>query len=491
MSRSRREFLSDAALAAATLAALGPVRGAAARPAMPLQRSPNERIRAAVIGVNGQGRSHIKSLAALPDCELAVVCDVDPRLQGSVLKYAESLGQKPAFVTDLRRVFDDPRIDVVSIATPNHWHSLAAIWAMQGGKDVYVEKPVSHNVVEGRRLVQIARKLGRIVQSGTQSRSNPGMRQLIEFLHAGKIGPIRTARGLCYKPRASIGPKTETPIPPEVDYNLWCGPAPLKPVTRARFHYDWHWFWDYGNGDLGNQGIHEMDKARWGLNQSTLPTRAWSLGGRIGYTDAGETANTQVCFFDYGPSQLIFEVRGLRTDPLLGAKVGNIWYGPEGYVVSTSYHEGVAFTPAGEVIQKFKGGGDHFANFLKAVRSRRRNDLHADVEEGHISSALCHLGNISLRTGQPVSEGELTKLKRGELIVMDEDRAETLRRLAAHCQANDAALEGLILGAWLDVDSEREIIRGNPTAADLLSRDYRKGFELPPANAEPKAAVTP
>lgn len=491
MSPTRRQFLSDAALAAATLAVLGPsARPACANPLIPQRKAgPNDRIRAAVIGVNGQGRSHIKQFAAQPDCEVAVICDVDRRLEGSVTKLAESVGQKPRFVTDLRRVFDDATIDVVSIATPNHWHTLAAIWAMQSGKDVYVEKPVSHNVLEGRRLVQIARKLGRIVQSGTQSRSNPGMRELIAFLHAGKIGTIRVARGLCYKPRASIGPRTQLAVPPEVDFNLWTGPAPLQPITRARFHYDWHWFWDFGNGDLGNQGIHEMDKARWGLNEKSLATRVVSLGGRVGYQDAGETANTQVCFFDYGSAQLIFEVRGLRTDPLLGAKVGNIWYCSEGYVVSTNYNSGVAFTPAGEVIQKFQGGGDHVANFLKAVRSRRPADLHADVEEGHVSSALCHLGNISYRLGRPLTADEAKQLSQGDLLGTNEDRIETLKRLAQHCEDNGVPLTDLRLGVTLEIDPQEEQIRGQPQAAALLSREYRQGFELPSLStiAGPKA----
>ncbi len=492
MTHSRRQFLSEAALASATLAVLGstPLTTWAARPVA--KTGALDRLRVAVIGLNSRGRDLIKGFGALPDCEIAVLCDVDPKLEGNTRKLVETVQPgTPTFVTDLRRVMDDQSIDLVGIATPNHWHSLAAIWAVQAGKDVYVEKPVSHTVVEGRRLVQLARKHDRIVQVGTQSRSNPGMRQLIEFLQAGKIGEIKTARGLCYKPRASIGPKVEGKVPADLDYDLWCGPAAKLPITRARFHYDWHWTWEYGNGDLGNQGVHEMDKAMWGLGCTTLPTRVLSLGGRLGYVDAGETPNTLVSFFDYGPRQIIFEVRGLRTEPLRGAKVGNIWYGTEGVVVSTSYDSGAAFTLAGEPIQQFRGGASHFANFVKAVRSRQWTDLHADVEVGHLSAALCHLGNISLRTGRAVSEGERDKLQQGELLALDAERTETLSRLVDHCRANDAALDGLFLGAQLDVDPEREVIRDNPAANDLLSREHRKGFELPSVTSAGPVGAAP
>ncbi len=221
---------------------------------------------------------------------------------------------RPTWVKDVRKLLDDKSIHAVSIATPNHWHSLGAIWAVQAGKDVYVEKPVSHNVLEGRRLVQAARKHNRIVQTGTQSRSNPGMRAAMEFIHSGGIGEVSVARGLCYKRRNSIGPKGVYEVPKEVDYDLWSGPAPILPVTRKQFHYDWHWQWAYGNGDLGNQGIHQMDLCRWALNVDKLCDKTFSIGGRFGYEDAGETANTQLVIHDYGNKQLAFEVRGLKTN---------------------------------------------------------------------------------------------------------------------------------------------------------------------------------
>jgi predicted dehydrogenase len=247
-----------------------------------------------------------------------------------------------------------------------------AIWAMQNGKDVYVEKPVSHNVFEGRRCVEAARKYQRICQTGTQCRSMAGTREAMDFLHSGKLGKISLARGLCYKSRGSIGKvKSEQAPPQTVDYDLWCGPAPKKPLMREKLHYDWHWVWDTGNGDLGNQGIHQMDVARWGLGKNELARTVLSLGGRFGYVDDGETANTQLCVYDYGDCKLIFEVRGLSTAKLYGAGVGVLFYGTEGYMVCPTYDSAIARTYDGETIARFKGGDDHYGNFVRAVRSRR------------------------------------------------------------------------------------------------------------------------
>jgi hypothetical protein len=298
----------------------------------------------------------------------------------------------------------------------------------------------------------------------------------MDFLHAGKIGKVTLARALCYKLRGSIGPKTETPVPSGVDYDLWCGPAPVKPITRKSLHYDWHWQWDYGNGDLGNQGVHEMDRARWGLNKNTLPTAVFSIGGRFGYEDAGETANTQLCFFDYGDSQLIFEVRGLPTPKYQGAGVGVIYYGSDGYVVSDSYSHGTAFTKDGQVIREFKSGESHFANFVKAVQSRKFTDLNADIQEGHLSSALCHLGNISYRVGQTQKGGatasDLNLGKEGD---------ETYGRMLEHLKANklDPAELSFHIGRRLKFEPSAERFVGDTEADRMLTRDYRKGFEVP------------
>ncbi|MER3416135.1 MAG: gfo/Idh/MocA family oxidoreductase [Gemmataceae bacterium] len=482
---TRREFLRDGVLLPAAAAVLAdvPVYGTE-RTVAARKVGANDRIHVAVIGFHGQGRAHLSGFARLADCEVTAICDVDSSLADMGMKIVEDAQKKrPKYYQDLRKLLEDKDVDVVTIATPNHWHALAAIWAIQAGKDVYVEKPVSHNVWEGRRIVDFARKYQKIVQTGTQSRSNEGMRELIDYILSGKIGTVYLARGLCYKRRPSIGPRTETPVPPGVDYNLWLGPAPEKPITRRRFHYDWHWFWDYGNGDLGNQGIHEMDKARWGLGQHALCRAVLSIGGRFGYEDAGETANTQVCWYDYGTQQLIFEVRGLPTDHPKDAPaafhvkkqnwVGNIWYGTEGIAVSNSYAVGAVFTPQGELVRKFSGGGNHYQNFIKAVRSRRHTDLNADIEEGHLSSALCHLGNISYRLGkaqdpQAPVEGSTREMQ------------ETVQEMLRHLQDNGARVQGLFrVGPRLTFDPTRERFPNYEEANRLLTRDYRKPFVVP------------
>src|SRR5205823_4392479 len=336
------------------------------------------------------------------------VCDVDGAVVGRVIEAAnKAQGRAPEHVVDIRRLLENKDIHAVSIATPNHWHALAAIWAMQAGKDVYVEKPVSHNISEGRRIVEVCRRTNKICQTGTQIRSGAGNREAIEFIRSGKLGKVRVARGLCYKRRDSIGQcGGPQEVPKSINYDLWCGPAPNNPPrrnskTNGPVHYEWHWIWDYGNGDLGNQGIHQMDVARWGLGKSELCKGVLSIGGRFGYVDDGQTANTQICVFDYGDAELIFEVRGLKTDAYKGATVGNVFHCTDGYLVMPGYESAVAYSPSGEKIQSFKGGGDHFGNFIEAVRNRRPDQLNGQILEGHLSSALCHLGNISYRLGSP------------------------------------------------------------------------------------------
>ena len=295
----------------------------------------------AIVGVGGRGGDHIDEFLDNPDTEIAYIVDADEKIgQQRAEAVGKKQGRAPKFVQDMRVAFDDKSVDIVSTATPNHWHALAAIWAMQAGKDVYVEKPVSHNVSEGRRMVETARKHNRICQAGTQCRSMKGTIDAIEYVKAGKIGEVKLARGLCYKRRGSIGPKGNYQVPPQVDYNLWCGPARMLPLTRQKFHYDWHWQREWGNGDMGNQGPHQMDIARWGLGVDRLADSAIAYGGRLGYEDAGDVANTEVGIFEFGDKTLVFEVRGLKTDPLRGAKVGVIFYGSEGYVVLTSYTGG-------------------------------------------------------------------------------------------------------------------------------------------------------
>lgn len=473
---SRRRFLEDSlTLLAVTTASTAAVPAVAAAPSR-RRVSPNDRIGMAVIGFNGQGMSHIANLLGKPDVDLVALCDVDTAVIDKGVAAVVKAG-KPAPKTyqDIRKLLENKDIDAVSIATPNHWHALASIWAMEAGKDVYVEKPISHEVREGRRIVEVARKLGRICQCGTQSRSQKGMRDAIAYLHAGKLGKIHLARALCYKPRGSIGLCGGPQQPPAtVDYDLWLGPAPMKEVHRKRFHYDWHWFWDYGNGDIGNQGIHEMDKARWGLGMRKFPRSVMSLGGRFGYVDDGETPNTLLSFFDYGDAQLIFEVRGLSTPDLMGAKVGNIWYGSEGVMVAPSYNSAVVYDNDGNKVVEFQGGGDHHANFLKAVRSRKRSDLNADCEEGHLSSALCHLANISYRLGAREPYDKTRKLF-GD----NTEATETYARYEEHLAANHVVPQETEYRVGKSLKIVGEGFGKDQEANALLTRPYRAGFAVP------------
>ncbi|HJT34092.1 MAG TPA: Gfo/Idh/MocA family oxidoreductase [Pirellulales bacterium] len=477
---SRRRFLEDSMLAttAAALAGVPAVlRAEERRPT----KSANDRLSVAVIGVRGQGNGHLGAYSnpkSGHNTEVTYICDADEEIgRKRVEETAKRQGRAPKYVQDLRQVFDDDSVDVVSTATPNHWHALVAIWAMQAGKDVYVEKPVSHNVSEGRRIVETARHHRRICQTGTQCRSMGGTIDAIQYVKDGKIGQVNLARGLCYKPRGSIGPKGTYEAPKSVDYNLWLGPAPMKPPARKQFHYDWHWFWDYGNGDLGNQGIHQMDIARWGLGVDTLSQRVVSYGGRFGYEDAGETANTQTIVHDFGDKTLVFEVRGLNTEPLRGAKVGVIFEGTEGYVVLTSYEGGAAFDLDGKLTTTFHAGGDHFGNFLAAVRSRRYDDLHADIEQGHLSSALCHLGNISYRLGEQTPLAEMVGRLNGYA-----QASEDFQRFADHLKANGVSDTTVgRLGASLQFDPAEEKFVANSAADELLTRDYRAPFIVPAA----------
>jgi predicted dehydrogenase len=470
---SRRDFLQSAAALAAATALNRPAR-AQQTPSGPA----SERLNVAVIGVHGQGRGHVSGYAGRHNCIVTHICDADSAVVGPAMTAAErAQGRQPTYVQDLRRILDDRSIHVVSIATPNHWHALAAIWALQAGKDVYVEKPVSHNISEGRRIVETARRHNRICQTGTQIRSSPGIREAIAFLRQGGLGRVRVARGLCYKRRDSIGQTTgPQPIPQTVDYNLWCGPAPDRPLRRRRLHYDWHWQWDYGNGDLGNQGIHQMDVARWGLGKNELARSAVSIGGRFGYVDDGETANTQICVFDYGDAELIFEVRGLPTPAYRGASVGNVFHCADGYLVCPAYTTAIAYNHNGEVLRRFEGPTDHFANFIAAVRSRRQADLNADILEGHLSSALCHLANISYRLGRVLPFD-----RRASAFGDDREAAETLARTDAHLRENRVALDetSYRVGRRLTVDQRTERFVGDEEANRYLTREYRRGFEVP------------
>lgn len=368
----------------------------------------NDAIRAAVIGLKGRGGDHIGGFLGIPGVEVAALCDVDERVLASRAADVEKrTGKKPATFVDMRKLFEDSSIQAVGIATQNHWHSLAAIWAMQSGKDVYVEKPCSHNVWEGRQLVECARKTGRICQHGTQIRSSTAVREGIKLLREGVIGEVYMAKGLCYKWRASIGRAKEEPVPEGVDYDLWLGPAPVRPYTKNRFHYNWHWHWDYGNGDIGNQGVHQMDVARWGLEVG-LPARVQSMGDHFMFEDDQETPNTQIATFHYPDEKkmLVFEVRHWITngeDVGRNGAVGNIFYGTEGIMIMPSYTSYKVLLGRNQEPGPAKdAGGDHYKNFIDAVRAKDATILNAPIEEGHLSSALCHLANVAYRTERTI-----------------------------------------------------------------------------------------
>ncbi|CAN5542700.1 Gfo/Idh/MocA family oxidoreductase [soil metagenome] len=480
----RREFLRRSAILSAAVTAGSPLVASAAKDEK--KAGANDKLRVAVVGVNGRGMSHVGGFANKAGTEVVTICDCDEAVIGKAMtSITKSQGKAPQYVKDIRKVLDDKNIDIISIATPNHWHALMAVWAMRAGKDVYCEKPATHNLHEGRLMVQAARKYNRICQVGTQSRSNPGMRDSIQYIHDGKIGKVHTAYGTCYKNRPSIGDAGinggEQKPPKTMDYDLWTGPAPLKMPKRngkhGPVHYDWHWIWDYGNGDFGNQGVHEADKARWGL-QVGLPLSVVSVGGRVGYVDDGETPNTQLNMYEYANDQkILFEVRGLKSEAYKGAGVGNIFFGDKGYVVCPSYASGIAYTPDGKKVAEFKGGGDqhHFDNFVKAVRSRKMQDLHCDVEQGHLSAALCHLGNISYRLG-----AETTLDKPVDAFTSSKEAIEAFGRMKKHLEDNKVALDKAVghVGLKLTLDPKAETITGNKTANDMLFREYRKGFDI-------------
>ena len=485
MKRStRREFLEDSILAAAVAAALPATKllGGEKKDQPVAKKNPAERLHVAVVGAGGRGGEHIDQFLRNPNTQITYIVDADTKRGGLA---AESVGKRqgltPKFVPDLRTMLEDKSVDLVTTATPNHWHALCAIWSMQAGKDVYVEKPVSHNVSEGRRMVETARRHNRICQAGTQCRSMQGTIDAIQYVQSGKIGDVKLARGLCYRRRTSIGPKGAYAIPPQVDYSLWCGPARTLPLTRKNFHYDWHWQREWGNGDMGNQGPHQMDIARWGLGMDRLADRIIAFGGRLGYEDAGDVANTEVAIFEFPGKTLTFEVRGLVTDPLRGANVGVIFYGTDGYVVLNDYTGGAAFDPNGNVVKKFQGDGDHFGNFVEAVKARDHRLLRADILEGHLSCAHSHLANVSYYRGKPTSV-EGIKAALGALKTND-DVADCLQRTFDHLAANnvDLAKTPMSLGPMLKIDATRETLIDNPEACALLTREYRAPFVVPKA----------
>ena len=487
--RNRRQFMEESMAVAAAAVAGGSASDLFAAE-QPLGGSPNERLGVAVVGVRGRGGSHIGAFAGRKDTEILYLCDVDREIgMRRVRETAKrQQGREPRFEEDLRKALDDPNVDIVSIATPHHWHALGAIWSMQAGKDVYLEKPVSHNLCEGRRIVEAARKYRRICQAGAQCRSSAAIIEAMEYLRRGELGQVRLARGLCRKRPHPIGPRALYLAPPAVNYDLWLGPAPAAPLTRPQLHYDWRWQWPYGCGELGEEAVHQLDLARWGLGKDRLSSRVISCGGRFGCDDAGETANSQIVIHDFGDAAIVFEVRASKIPPCRGAEMRLIFEAAEGFVVIAGYRKGAAFDPEGNKLREFSGGGGngaHFDNFLKAVRSRRVQDLNADIEEGHLSGALCHLGNISYRLGESVPASEawarLEDFGMADGFGTADLVRESLRRAARRFRTAGPDVQRSLVTAGLELvcDADSETIMASELANQLLDREYRQPFVIP------------
>lgn len=446
--KTRRTFIKTTAVAAGIAAATPAVLTAQSKKKPAVLPNPakgaNDRLRIAVLGVNGRGQNHIAEimdLAAKNNVEIVVLCDPDMNiLQERAKTFEQKYGRKIAIEQDFRRVYEDKTIDAVTLATPNHWHALQAIWACQAGKDVYVEKPATHNIYEGKKLIEAAYKYNRIVQHGVQLRSSEAIREAVQHLQDGLIGRVYMSRGLVYRWRPDIGNKGISQVPKGLDYDLWCGPAPMRPFTKNLVHYNWHWHWNYGNGDVGNQGIHETDLCMWGLGLTSLPERVTSMGGKFLWDDCKEVPEIQTSIYHYPKQKKIiqFEVRNWCTNLEDGAGVGNIFYGDKGYMVIKGYdtyetylgekrEKGPSKTTKGELSL-------HFQNWFDAIRARDMSIQHGPVQSGQLSSSLAHMGNIAYRLGRQLE---------------------------------------------FDPVAERFIGEGETEANSMLSRDYRAPYLLP------------
>lgn len=411
--KSRRDFIK-AASKGVLFAAVAPtaLHSAVEMPTVIPQKAfgANERIRIAVLGLNSRGQNHVDELMALAtksNVEIVMFCDPDMEvLQRRANEFKTKHGKTVLIEQDFRKAYDDKTIDAVTIASPNHWHALQAIWACQAGKDVYVEKPATHNLFEGRKMIEAAYKYNRIVQHGVQLRSSIAIREAVKHLQDGLIGNVYMARGLVFRQRADIGNKGISQTPSTLNYDLWCGPAPMRPFSKNYVHYNWHWHWDYGNGDVGNQGVHETDLCMWGLGVDKLPERITSMGGKFLWDDCKEVPEVLTSIYHYPKEKKIiqFEVRHWHTNLEGGAGVGNIFYGDKGYMVIKGYgtyetflgknnEKGPSRSEKGEL-------GLHFENWIEAIRARDMSIQNGPVQSGHLASGLAHLGNISYRLGR-------------------------------------------------------------------------------------------
>lgn len=476
---SRRAFLKKSAVFTAAMAAIPHARVLGA----------NDDLRVAMVGFHGKGMQHIGCFKKLSGVRVVALCDVDSSVIAQAMKkYFSAPGEPaPKTYTDVRKLLEDKDIDAVCVATPNHWHAPIAVWACQAGKDVYVEKPCSHTFWEGQQIIAAAKKYNRVVQIGMQSRSDPGLQAAFKFIQDGKLGPIEYVRGVYYNLREPIGKVSGPQKPPaEVDYNLWLGPAPDAPLMRKNLHYDWHWQWPYGNGELGNNGVHLLDLASWVLGIHEFPSRVMSLGGRFLWDDDSDTPNTQVVFYDYKPFPVMCELRNLprfkgdkTSDNLSGQRVGiqvkckggsYIGYNTGGWVYDND----------GKKMQQFPGdgGGAHHQNFVDAIRARKPELVAAPPTAGHLAAGLCHLGNISHRLGKKANGAEIGKAIEGIASL-----SESVGRFHEHllCNAVDVTQTPRILGPWLDFDKAAGHFTGSLAAEAnaMLTYSYRAGFEIP------------
>ncbi|HUR57523.1 MAG TPA: Gfo/Idh/MocA family oxidoreductase [Opitutaceae bacterium] len=476
---SRRTFLKTTA-AAAVGATLAPRNWAQVPGA-------NGDLRIGLVGVGAQGRAHVKGYMEGKGVRIVALCDVDSANLERSVKTLRDAGQSVDTFVDLRKMLERSDIDAISIATPNHQHSLQSIWGFQAGKHVYVEKPLCHNIWEGRQLVAASQKHNLIGQHGTGSRSSRAIAEAVAWVRAGNLGKITAVRGLCYKRRESIG-KTTGPqeVPKTVNYDLWLGPAPMTPLRRKNLHYDFHWQWATGNGDLGNQGCHQMDIARWFLGDPGVAPETMTVGGRFGYEDDGETPNTLVLVHNYKPAPLIFEVRGLPAksgaeamDAYEGAAVGVVVH-CEGGIVAMGRGGPKAFDRAGKEVKQFTAGAgqrdSHYQNFVDVVRSGKRSELRCPVSEGFVSAVLSHTGNISYRVGKMVPAGQVKEQLRGDAAL-----AEAYGRMVEHLAANGVSLDQKkpVVGVPLRFDGKTERFIGNDAANAFLTREYRSPFVVP------------
>ncbi len=480
---TRRTFIRNSGAALAGAGVLSTVR----RSAWAQVPGANDRIRVAIVGVRKKGIEHIKYFRELPGVQVAALCDCDTQFLDLEVKNLKNLNVTVETYVDFRRLLENRSIDVVILSVPDHLHALMTVWDCQAGKHLYVEKTTSYSIWEGQKMVEAARKYDRVVGVGSQERSDTGLLAFAEHLKTGQLGKVRHARAISYGLRESIGKVNgPQPIPATCDYNLFQGPAPLTPLMRQNLHYDWHWCWSTGTGEIGNLGGHVLDDCRWIIGLKDLPRRVISLGGRFGYDDDGETPNTQIAFYDFEDVPVIYEVRGLPAkkganweDNYRGVRFGLIIQCEHGYFAG-GRGGGWTYDNNNKRLNQFPGdgGGTHYVNFIEAVRSGKRDRLRADVREGHLSAALCHMANISYRLGRRQSVQETSGTVAGTELLK-----ETFDRLLPHLEANgiDQAKTPLTVGPMLNWNNQAEKFQGEYSewANMLLSRTYRAPFVVP------------